>query len=37
MENDQIGFNGTAVDFQLLVPVDKLTGFATYFVYVELG
>ncbi|MEM2138771.1 MAG: hypothetical protein QXM96_01305 [Candidatus Woesearchaeota archaeon] len=37
MENDKIGFNNTQVDFQLLVPVDKLTGFATYFVYVELG
>ncbi|MEM3374120.1 MAG: hypothetical protein QXE31_02765 [Candidatus Woesearchaeota archaeon] len=37
MENDRIGFNGTEVDFQLLVPVDKLTGFATYFIYVELG
>lgn len=37
MENDKIGFNGSIVDFQLLVPVNKLTGFATYFVYVELG
>lgn len=37
MENNKIGFNGTEVDFQLLVPVDRLNGYATYFIYVELG
>lgn len=36
MENDITGFNGSQVDFQLLVPVDRLTGQATYFLYVEL-
>ncbi|MBN2423269.1 hypothetical protein JXB41_08660 [Candidatus Woesearchaeota archaeon] len=36
MDNDVIGFNGTIVDFQLLVPVNKDSGEATYFFYVEL-
>jgi hypothetical protein len=36
MDNDVIGFNGTAVDFQLLVPVDRLAGYAVYYIYIEL-
>jgi hypothetical protein len=36
MEDNTPGFNGTAVDFQMLVPVDRLTGQATYYIYVEL-
>jgi hypothetical protein len=31
------GFDDSEVDFQLLVPVDKDTGFATYYFYVEIA
>jgi len=36
IDNDKVGFNGTVVDFQLLVPINKSTGKATYNIYVEL-
>ncbi|MFH0874363.1 MAG: hypothetical protein V1859_00340 [archaeon] len=35
MENNKPGFNGSIVDFQIFVPVDRNTGLATYFIYVE--
>ncbi len=37
LDNDEIGFNGTSVDFQLLVPVNKTTGQSIYNIYVELS
>ena len=37
IDNNKIGFNGSVVDFQLLVPVDKLTGQSLYNIYVQLG
>jgi hypothetical protein len=37
MENDKVGFDGSLVDFQILVPVDRQTGQSTYYMYVELG
>ena len=37
LDNDKIGFNGTAYDFQLLVPVNRTTGQSTYNIYVELS
>lgn len=36
IDNDVIGFNGTATDFQLLVPVNTTTSQSTYNIYVEL-
>jgi len=30
-------FDGTTVDFEILVPTDKTTGLATYYFYAELG
>ncbi len=36
IDNDVIGFNGTATDFQLLVPVNVSLGQATYNIYIEL-
>jgi len=37
MDNDEIGFDGTTVDFQLLVPVNLSSGQSIYNIYVELG
>jgi hypothetical protein len=31
------GFDGTTVDFEILVPTDKNTGLSTYYFYVELN
>jgi hypothetical protein len=36
LDNDQVGFNGSIIDFQLLVPVDRITGIATYNMYLEI-
>jgi len=35
MQDDTIGFNGTAVDFQLMVPTNYSTGQAVYNLYLE--
>jgi hypothetical protein len=37
LDNDKVGFNGTEYDFQLLVPVNRTTGYAIYNIYVELS
>ena len=36
IDDEEIGFNGTATDFQLLVPVNVTLGQAIYNIYVEL-
>ena len=36
MDNDQIGFNESLYDFQLLVPVNWTSGQSTYNIYIEL-
>ncbi|MFH2021574.1 MAG: hypothetical protein ABIJ34_09260 [archaeon] len=37
IDNDQVGFNGTLVDFQLLVPTNKTSRQATYNLYLDLS
>jgi hypothetical protein len=37
LDDNVIGFNGTAVDFQLLVPVNRTNSVATYNIYLELS
>lgn len=37
MDNNEIGFDGTTVDFQLLVPVNLSESISIYNIYVELG
>jgi len=36
IEDNVIGFNGTAVDYQLLVPANRTSGFAVYNFYLDL-
>jgi hypothetical protein len=36
LANNADGFDGTTVDFEILVPTDRSTGLATYYFYVEL-
>jgi hypothetical protein len=37
LNDNVIGFNGTATDFQLLVPVNRTSSLATYNIYIELS
>ena len=36
MDDNVVGFNGSIVDFQLLVPVNRTSGQSLYNIYVEL-
>ncbi len=36
IDNDREGFNGTQIDFQLLVPTNTTTGQNTYYIYTEI-
>jgi hypothetical protein len=37
LADNSVGFDGSNVDFEILVPTDKLTGLSTYYFYVELN
>jgi len=37
LEPDRTGFDGITYDYQVLVPVNRTSGFNTYFFYAELG
>jgi len=37
IDNNVIGFNNTLIDYQLLVPTNRTTGYATYNLYLDLS